>query len=47
MRNETELRNALNKLKSRIDLHRECYYNTVIIAEVHALKFALVEVCSL
>jgi hypothetical protein len=47
MRNETELRNALKELEARIDLHRECSYNTVIIAEVHALKFALGEVCSL
>ena len=47
MRNETELRNALKELEARIDMHRECSYNTVIIAEVHALKFALGEVCSL
>ena len=47
MRNETELRNALKELEARIDLHRECSYNTVIIAEVHALKFALGEVCAL
>ena len=47
MRNETELRNALKELEARIDLHKECQYNTVIIAEVHALKFALGEVCSL
>ena len=47
MRNETELRNALKELEARIDLHKECQYNTVIIAEVHALKFALGDVCSL
>ena len=47
MRNETELRNALKELEARIDLHKECQYNTVILAELHALKFALGEVCSL
>lgn len=47
MRNETELRNALKELEARIDLHRESSYNNIIIAEVHVLKFALGEVCSL
>ena len=47
MRNETELMNALKELEARIDLHKECPYNTVIISELHAIKFALGEVCSL
>ena len=47
MRNETELRNALKELEARIDLHKESNYNTVIVSEVHALKYALGEVCSL
>lgn len=46
MRNETELRNAIKELEARIDLH-ECSYNSVIIAELHAIKFALGDVCSL
>lgn len=47
MRNETEIRNAIKEFESRIDLHRECQYNTVILAELHALKYALGDVCSL
>ena len=47
MRNETEIRNAIKELEERIDLHRECSYNTVIIAELNAIKFALGDVCSL
>ena len=47
MRNETEIRNAIKELEARIDLHKECQYNTVILAELHALKFALGDVCSL
>ena len=47
MRNETEIRNAIKELEARIDLHKESNYNTVIVAELHALKFAIGEVCSL
>ena len=47
MRNETEIRNAIKELEARIDLHNECQYNTVIVAELHALKFAIGDVCSL
>ena len=47
MRNETEIRNAIKELEARIDLHKECNYNTVMLAELHALKFAIGEVCSL
>ena len=47
MRNETEIRNAIKELEARINLHKECNYNTVMLAELHALKFAIGAVCSL